>query len=117
MAGHLSDKLTKAFGEEKAKFMVTNDTGHLQKDFEYDWTERLKNWRAVQISKGTINNFKDANTKSNKSVSIEVLSCLQADYNSETLSHEIENFLVLGLRRAAGLNLLDFGMGMNGMNE
>jgi len=41
-----------------------------------------------------------------------VLQCLKAEYTSAQLSAYIENQMIGGLRRAAGMNLLNFAMSL-----
>jgi hypothetical protein len=42
---------------------------------------------------------------------------LQADFTSDQLREALESSLVKGLRRAAGLNLINFGMSLSGMTD
>ena len=46
------------------------------------------------------------------SCSLMVLQCLKADYTSRHLKDYIENQMIWGLRRAAGMNLINFAISM-----
>ena len=46
------------------------------KDTEYDWRDRFKQWRDVQMSSGAIVDFSELNNEVSKSVQLSVLGCL-----------------------------------------
>ena len=57
-----------------------------------------------------MNEFGGAGVSSSISCSLTVLQCLKADYSATELGEYIERQMIGGLRRAAGLNLLNFAM-------
>jgi hypothetical protein len=52
-----------------------------------------------------------------KTVSIAILSLLQGEFKADALQDSIENSLVRGLRRAAGLNIINFTLGLAGLDD
>jgi hypothetical protein len=52
-----------------------------------------------------------------KTVSIAILSLLQGEFKADALQDSIENSLVRGLRRAAGLNIIKFTLGLAGLDD
>ena len=87
-----------------------NDSLASKNDVESDWRDRLKMWRQVSISTGAITNI--AAQELSNSVSGSVIGCLQASYSAEQLKSKVEKSMINGLRRTAGLNLLNFAMSL-----
>ena len=102
--------------EKKKETYLINTSEHTQKDTEYNWTDRLAKWRQVQISKGAISDFSKADALSTKNVSLAVLACLQGEFKADDLQSSVENSLVKGMRRVAGLNLFDFVLGLTAID-
>ena len=57
--------------------------------------------------------FADKQVESYQSCAFSVLGVLQADVNSDQLQKRVEESLVQGLRRSAGLHLLNFAMNLS----
>ena len=60
--------------------------------------------------------FDDNIKVQNQSIVFSILGCLQCSFSYDQLKDRIETSLVNGLRRSAGLNLLNFAMNL-GYNE
>ena len=67
----------------------------------------------MQQTTGAITGFDDSIKVQNQSIVFSVLGCLQCSFSSENLKERIETSLVNGLRRSAGLNLLNFTMNLD----
>ena len=67
----------------------------------------------MQTSAGLITNFAQHNQEVFQSVSVSVLGCLQTEFKASEIRERVEKSLVVGLRRSAGLNLLDYTMSLN----
>ena len=90
---------------------VLINTGEInKKDVEVDWKDKLRKWRKVQLSSGAVNSLTDKNQSVFQSCSVSVLGCLQASFTADQLKNKIEESLVNGLRRSAGLDLISFAM-------
>lgn len=92
--------------------LVLNQSEIPKKDVEVDWSDRLKQWRDMSSSQGAIIDYASIGKSITNSVSASVISCMQAPFSSKDLSEKVEHSLVIGLRRSAGLNLLNFAMGL-----
>ena len=88
-----------------------------QKDKEFDWTDRLKQWKKVQLAEGAIVDLSSKKQLNSNSASIAVLGLLQSEFSHDKISQTIENGLINGLRRMAGLNLLNHAMSLQGNNQ
>ena len=88
-----------------------------RKDKEYDWTDRLKQWKKVQLAEGAIVDLSSKKQLNSQSASIAVLGLLQSEFSTEKICETVENGLINGLRRMAGLNLLNHAMGLQGNNQ
>ena len=88
-----------------------------QKDKEYDWTDRLKQWKKVQLAEGAIVDLSSKKQLNSQSASIAVLGLLQSEFSPEKICETVENGLINGLRRMAGLNLLNHAMSLQGNNQ
>ena len=128
--GSLASKIAGRFGQEENKadddtvsttsrlqgtlgrrpVSLVKDATHSQKDKEVDWRDKLRDWRKVQMSSGAVNSLAEKNQSVFQTCSVSVLGCLQASFTAEELSKKIEESLVNGLRRSAGLHLIRFAM-------
>lgn len=81
-----------------------------RKDTEVDWRDSLRKWRAVQLSSGAVNTLSEKNQSVFKSCTVSVLGCLQASFTAAQLKRKVEESLINGLRRAAGMHLMQFAM-------
>ena len=84
-----------------------------EKEQEFDWRDRLRQWKQVGQSSGAVTSFADKQVESYQSCAFSVLGVLQADVNSDQLQKRVEESLVQGLRRSAGLHLLNFAMNLS----
>lgn len=100
--------------ETKLHIMIQQAGAKQQKDTEYDWTDRLKQWKKVQQAEGAIADLGAKGQLNSNSVSLAVLGLLQSEYTASQVKTTVEEALVRGLRRSAGLNLINFGMGLHG---
>jgi hypothetical protein len=98
---------------EKMKKSVRTTADLDEKDQAFDWMDRLRQWKQVQLSSGAVTSFEKTSQNVFKSVSTSVLGCLQADFEADQLQDKVETNLVNGLRRSAGLHFLNFIMGLN----
>lgn len=99
------------FGRKKT--ILLKDTTIKQKDVEFDWRDRLKTWKLRQQTDTSVVSFEDQLKKQNQSAAFSVLGCLQASFSCEKLAERVEESLVYGLRRSAGLHLLNFCMNLS----
>jgi len=101
--------------ETKLHIMIQQkQSGKPQKDSEYDWTDRLRQWKKVQQAEGAIADLGAKSQLSSNSVTLAVLGLLQSEFGAEQVKDTVERALVQGLRRSAGLNLINFGLGLQG---
>ena len=92
--------------------MVVENTLN-RKESAFDWKDRLRQWNQVQLSLGTITSFSQLGDNAYKSIPLSVLSLMQSKHTAEKLQEEVEEVMIHGLRRSAGLNLLSFGAQCN----
>lgn len=86
----------------------------MEKDKEFDWRERLNDWWKIAKSKGAIVDLGAKTQLNSNSISLATLGLLQSEFTSEQINDTIERALIQGLRRSAGINLVRFGMELNG---
>ena len=67
------------------KAIVIDDDQLSRKDVEFDWSDRVKQWKKVQMSSGAITSFENLKQDTFKSCSVSVLGCLQADFTAMQL--------------------------------
>jgi hypothetical protein len=96
---------------------VIEESVHEEKDKEFDWRDRLKQWKNVQQSGGAVLNFTQKGQETFRSTSISVLGCLQATFSDKDLQDQIERSLMIGLQRSAGLDLLKYVTKLNGHKD
>jgi hypothetical protein len=70
------------------------------------WTERLKNWRQMQTTQGTIKDYKDLQKQAGAHGISAVLAYLQSPITSDSVKKHFESVMLNACRRTAGLNLL-----------
>jgi len=90
------------------------ERGQSKIDKEFNWTDRLKQWKTHQLSQGAIVDLSSKNQLNSQSSSLAILGLLQSEFSVEQINDVLEASLVSGLRRLAGLNLLNFAMGLAG---
>ena len=54
-----------------------------QKDVEYDWTDRLKQWKKVQMAEGAILDLGEKKQLTSQSTSVAILGLLQSEFTAE----------------------------------
>lgn len=97
---------------QRKKTLLVRDSQIGKRETEYDWRERLRQWKQVQQSAGAVTSFADHKIQAIKSSAFSVLGVLQANVSTQELTEKVEQSLVNGLRRAAGLYLLNFAMNL-----
>ena len=98
---------------KRKKTVLVQETGIEKKDKEFDWRDRLKNWKQMQQTEGAVTGFDEQLKSQSNSVAFSVLGCLQAPMDSGKLRERTEASLVGGLRRSAGLHLLNFAINLS----
>lgn len=73
----------------------------------------MRQWKDRQQTDGAVNDFQDQIKKQKQSAVFSILGCLQATFKKESLQSRVEQSLVCGLRRSAGLNLLNYAMNLS----
>lgn len=106
---------TAAPAVKKRKTLLVGDEQGA-KDTEYDWRDRLREWKHVQTSKGVIVDLAQAGPGA-QSAPVAILGLLQGDYSRNQIADTVESSLVNGLRRSAGLNMIGYGMSLNGSDQ
>ena len=96
---------------KKTILLRTSSLNEAEKEF--DWRDRLKQWKQVSQAAGAVTSFADMKVEQVRSSAFSVLGILQADMTAEKLQERVETALVSGLRRAAGLTLLNFAMNLS----
>jgi len=72
----------------------------------FDWKDRLKSWKQMQTSKGSIKSFTDRKKEIFDSSVMSILSCLQTPITAQRIRKQVEIVFVNGSKRVAGLRLL-----------
>ena len=101
-------------GLERKKSLLVRESQLGEKEKEFDWRDRLRQWKSVQMSSGAVTSFADQRLEEFKSSAFSVLGVLQSTkVTAESLRERVETSLVNGLRRSAGLHLLNFAMNLS----
>lgn len=112
----LQSQMSLNFKQElfKRKTTIKIESDISKKDTEFDWTDRLKAWKKVQMAEGAILDFTSTKQMNSGSASMAILGLLQSEFSVDDVKSAIEDGLVSGLRRSAGINLLNYAMGLQG---
>ena len=94
--------------------IIMIDRQQSKEDKEYNWTDRLAQWKKIQMSEGAIIDLSSKSQMNSQSASLAILGLLQSEFSVEQINKTLEDSLVNGLRRSAGLNLINFAMGLAG---
>jgi predicted DNA-binding antitoxin AbrB/MazE fold protein len=110
-------KLQSSVVQEKKASVIMIEGTSSKVDKEYDWTDRLKQWKKVQLAEGAIVDLSAKGQLNSQSASLAILGLLQSEFTVDQINKTIEDSLVNGLRRSAGLNLLNYAMGLSGNSQ
>ena len=69
------------------------------------------------MAEGAIVDLSSKTQLNSQSTSIAILGLLQSEFSVDKISATVEEGLVNGLRRSAGLNLINFAMGLQGCEK
>ena len=94
--------------------IIMIDRQQTKVDKEYNWTDRLAQWKKIQMSEGAIIDLSSKSQMNSQSASLAILGLLQSEFSVEQINKTLEDSLVNGVRRSAGLNLINFAMGLAG---
>ena len=92
--------------------LLMNDGSISKTDSAVNWMDRLKQWKKRQQTAGAVTSFEDQLYQQSNSAVFSVLGCIQASFTSKDLEDRVEQSLVNGLRRSAGLQLINFAMNL-----
>lgn len=71
-----------------------------------DWQTRLKSWKQMQTSKGTIKSLTERQTEIWNSGITSILALLQTAIEADQIQKQIEKTYIEACKRAAGLKIL-----------
>ena len=70
--------------------MVMRESQISEKDSEFDWRDRLRQWKQMQQSAGSVTSFTDSMTDTFQSTTISILGILQSHVTHDQLRDRVE---------------------------